>query len=136
MTSAVAAMMPTVSVSCWRSRAFHQNPVTTSSNFVPTIHRACVAVLVEEPSAQTLRRAGVDWVVIQEHPLPFSQLTPALRQVLHDSADLVVSFDPFVAGAVKPPFDPIDAFYAPIAEFSSVRFGGPIIRIYRFHQRL
>lgn len=94
------------------------------------------SVLVEEPSAQTLRRAGVDWVVIQEHPLPFSQLTPALRQVLHDSADLVVSFDPFVAGAVKPPFDPIDAFYAPIAEFSSVRFGGPIIRIYRFHQRL
>ncbi len=90
--------------------------------------------VLSEWSARTLRSAGVEWVVTQQHPLVFSQVSPSLGQLLDQYADLVISFDPLVPGTPAPPFDPIDAFYTPIGEFSAARYSGPIISIYQLNR--
>lgn len=87
--------------------------------------------VLSEYSAQTLQSAGVEWIVTQQHPLAFSQQSTSLGLLLDQHADLMMSFDPFVPDASMPPFDPIDAFYTPIGEFSAARYSGPKIRIYQ-----
>lgn|GEM_PF-4488784 len=97
----------------------------------PDNPQALRTVLETEWPAQVLYNAGVEWVITQEHSLIFSQLAPRLRKTLSESAQLVASFDPFTPGTKKPPFDPIDAFYSPIGEFSAARYSGPMITIYQ-----
>ena len=76
-------------------------------------------------------RFGVRWVVTHEHPIPFSTVPPefeALRPSLH----LVATISPFAGDTVPPGalFEHRDAFYVPIAGFTDVVRGGPLIRIY------
>jgi len=76
-----------------------------------------------------LRREGVDWVVVQEHPyLKFSAVDAPFVETLADHS--VKTFNPFTAAAT-PLYDPIDAYYLPVAGFAGVDRAGPKITIYR-----
>ena len=87
-----------------------------------------------QSSTSTLRQMGVEWVVTQDHPLPFSQLPPSLAAALSTDADLVVSFSPFASGGARPSYDPIDAFYAPVDGFAAAAGTGPVIGIHRLRR--
>ncbi len=83
-------------------------------------------------SVDSLLNRGVGWVVTLEHPLLYSQVDAELARQLESQAVLMARFDPFVAGEHSPPvYDPIDAYYAPLAGFAALERPGPLIRIYR-----
>ncbi len=84
-----------------------------------------------EYSVEHLQEAGVRWVVTQEHPLDFSNLDPSFRADLRRFGNLVYEIEPFRDSGTEPSFDPIDAFYVPLAGFSAVARPGPTIRIFR-----
>ena len=86
-------------------------------------------------SAGTLVDSSIRWVVTQEHPLPFSRVPTALQESLQQVAFEVVSFDPFTAVGEEPQYDPIDAFYTPLAGFVAVARPGPLLRIYKLNGR-
>ncbi len=73
------------------------------------------------------------WIVVDEHPIRmFSPPpTPEIAQFIETRGTLVAEFDPFVPGTPTPPYEPPDAFYVPLAQFSSVMRPGPRIRIYQ-----
>ncbi|MEW6749829.1 MAG: glycosyltransferase family 39 protein [Candidatus Latescibacterota bacterium] len=79
----------------------------------------------------SLRREGVEWVVVHEHPLVYSRVDTALARELAVEAALVKGLDPFARGAELAVYDPQDAFYVPLAGFGSIGRPGPAIRIYR-----
>ncbi len=79
----------------------------------------------------SLRSRGVGWVVTLEHPLPYSQVDAEFARQLESQAVLRARFDPFATGEHPPAvFDPIDAYYAPLAGFAALDRPGPLIRIY------
>jgi hypothetical protein len=70
---------------------------------------------------------GVTIVVWHHHPLPYSSDPLPL-----EAADLqrIATFDPFVNGApTRAVFEPLDAFYLPIARFAGIERPGPRIEI-------
>ncbi len=82
-----------------------------------------------------LPRDRFSWVLTHEHPLMrYSALHFKLRAALERSAEQVALFAPAapsgdaLANAV---FDPIDAFYVPIARCGGIDRPGPTIRIWR-----
>lgn len=77
-----------------------------------------------------LRSKGIEWVVTHEHPLAYSRVDPTFRAQLEREAVLVQCFDPFRASGEIPVFDPLDAYYVPVAGFEGVERPGPLIRIY------
>lgn len=80
----------------------------------------------------SLLNRGVGWVVTLEHPLLYSQVDAEFARQLESQAVLMARFDPFVAGEHSPPvYDPLDAYYAPLAGFAALERPGPLIRIYR-----
>lgn len=80
----------------------------------------------------SLVRGGVEWVITQEHPLPYSQVDAAFAAQLAEKAVLAARFDPFAEGArAALVYDPIDAYYVPLAGFGAVERPGPLIRIYQ-----
>lgn len=78
----------------------------------------------------SLRREGVEWVVVHEHPLEYSRPDTALVRQLEAEAVLCARLDPFVKGAAAPAYDPQDAFYVPLGGFAAVRRPGPAISVY------
>lgn len=73
---------------------------------------------------------GVGWVVVHEHPLPFSRPNPDQMARLAPRLTLLATFDPFRDGPTGV-FEDLDAYYIPIGRFSGVERPGPIVRIYR-----
>lgn len=82
-------------------------------------------------SVDSLRNRGVGWVVTLEHPLGYSQVEAEFARQLESQAVLMARFDPFVPGHPPPVYDPLDAYYAPLAGFDALERPGPLIRIYR-----
>ena len=82
-------------------------------------------------SLEDIRNAGINWVVVQEHPM-ISWIDPAFLLQLEAEAVLACLFGPFEGGrgAGSSLFDPIDAYYVPYAGLADVRRPGPTIRIY------
>lgn len=87
-----------------------------------------------EYSTESLARQGVRWVLVHEHPLPYSRADSAFQAQLDRDAQLVYGIDPFVQSAGQPVYDPIDAYYAPVAGLAAVERPGPAIRIYRLEE--
>jgi hypothetical protein len=85
-----------------------------------------------EFSLDDVRSAGIDWVVVQEHPLTGSGADRTFLTRLEVEAALTCEFNPFEgrSGSGSARFDPIDAYYVPYAGFADVRRPGPKIRIY------
>lgn len=83
------------------------------------------------PGSTALDAFGVGWVVVHEHPLPFSRPDPAQMARLAPRLTLLVTFDPFRDGP-SGVFEELDAHYIPIGRFSGVERPGPIVRIYRW----
>ena len=77
-----------------------------------------------------LRARGVDWLVVQRHPLAYAAIPGILAAEL-SSLDPVAEWDPFVAEGETPVYDPLDAYYAPLSGHRAVRRPGPLLRIYR-----
>ena len=78
-----------------------------------------------------LRQEGIEWVVTHQHPLAYSQVDPAFRKELEREALLVQRFNPFSERAGSPVYDPVDAYYVPLAGYAGVERPGPSIQIYR-----
>ena len=81
-----------------------------------------------------LRSEGIDWVVLQDHPLAYSRTDPSTEKALRQEASRAALFDPMVDGAATPGFDPLDAYYVPVNEFSAVRQPGPKLEIWRLNR--
>lgn len=80
-----------------------------------------------------LRDRGIDYVVTQESPLrAFAAVDERMRGTLEAHAAPLAVFDPFAPGSSpRPVYDPIDAFFVPMAGFAGVERPGPKITIYR-----
>ena len=69
-------------------------------------------------------------VVVQEHPLSYARIAPALTQVLTRDYRLVESFHALDSEGVGQAFDLDDAFYVPLAGFGAVSRPGPNLAVY------
>ncbi|MAE69677.1 MAG: hypothetical protein CME06_04310 [Gemmatimonadetes bacterium] len=78
-------------------------------------------------------RESFPWVLTHEHELSlYSALHFKLRAELERGAEPVVVFEPGPRGEERHGvFDPIDAYYAPIAGFGGYERPGPTIRVWR-----
>jgi hypothetical protein len=81
-----------------------------------------------------LAREGIHWIVTHEHPLPYSRVDEDFQLQLEQDAVLVKSFSPFENGTENIVYDPLDAYYVPLAGFDRVERPGPSIRIYRLRE--
>ena len=75
--------------------------------------------------------AGLEVVIIDEHPLAYSSVDPKVITLLDERADLVYHLDSARPGRSPAVYDPYDAYYVPLAGFNRVKVPGPSIRIYR-----
>jgi hypothetical protein len=82
------------------------------------------------PSLATLAADGVTHVVTHEHPLPFSQVDPAVMAQLAPGLRLLADFSPF-SGEPVGGFEREDAYYLPFFHFAGVVRPGPRVRIYQ-----
>ena len=73
---------------------------------------------------------GVDWVVTQQHSLPYSQIDSNLSLELDLLSDKVVAFSSLTSEESKALFEMTDAFYLPYSGFDSVIRPGPNISIH------
>jgi len=73
---------------------------------------------------------GVDFMVINKAPLPYSRLEPGVRKLLESEGEPVYRLEAYSAAA-RPVYDLFDAYYVPLAGFKGVKRGGPNIRVYR-----
>jgi hypothetical protein len=75
------------------------------------------------------RANGITHVVQHSYPLAYSSdpLPPV------DGLELVAVFDPFDGSPCAPVWEPVDAFYLPLAGFDCVVRPGPEVRIFRYH---
>ncbi len=81
----------------------------------------------------TLARRSVQYVVTQEAPLrDFATVEDRMRRFLEAHASREALFDPFSPGSL-PIYDPLDAFFVPLAGFDGVDRHGPRIAIYRLN---
>jgi hypothetical protein len=81
---------------------------------------------------EKLRARGVGYVIVQESPLrTYARVDDGMRAILEAHARPVAVFDPFVSGTAQPVYDPIDAFFVPVAGFAGVERPGPKITIHR-----
>jgi hypothetical protein len=88
------------------------------------------SVLDLEHLAQ-LRAEGVDWLVTQSHPLAYAGISSVLAEEL-ESLQPVVEFSPGPPGILADAaFDPLDAYFVPIAGQSGMHRPGPHLRIYQ-----
>ena len=83
---------------------------------------------------ERLRSEGIDWVILQDHPLAYSRTDPSTTKALRLAASPAAVFDPFVDGVGAPGFDPLDAYYVPVNGFYSVRQPGPKLEIWRLNR--
>jgi hypothetical protein len=97
-------------------------------------------IFLRVEGAEELKRRGVRFIVTEEHSLSmYSRVSPELETILEESFEPIRVFSPLeeaVAENPKPIFDPIDAFYVPLARFEGIRRPGPTIRIYGWKDNL
>jgi 4-amino-4-deoxy-L-arabinose transferase-like glycosyltransferase len=85
-----------------------------------------------EYSAARLREAGIEWVVLHDHPhLEYSRPDSAFAAQVEREAELAWHCDPFTGKGEELVYDPLDAFYVPVSGFGGVERPGPKIRVYR-----
>ena len=82
-------------------------------------------------STAALRQGEVRWVVTHQHPLAYSGVDSAFAAQLRREGVLVWELNPFKEREGQPLYDPIDAYYTPLAGFQAVERPGPLMRIYR-----
>ncbi len=77
--------------------------------------------------------AQPELALVDEHSIAFfSRLSDEGRQLIESRGQLAAEFDPFTPGArVTPVFEPVDAFYVPVAGHAGVRRPGPRLKLYR-----
>lgn len=87
---------------------------------------------LREPSGLAeIEAAGIDWLVTQDHPLAYAAVDPRLAVDLGQRTP-VVEFAPAPAAVLdRALFDPLDAWYLPLAGLSGFDRPGPRLRIYR-----
>lgn len=79
---------------------------------------------------EDLRQRGVRRVVILEHPLAYARNDPGLLAWLRGHAAVEASIEAHRQVSLGA-FDPVDAFFVPLAEFDRVIRPGPNVTIYR-----
>lgn len=77
---------------------------------------------------------GCDYVLLHEHRLSYSTVDPAFRSALSRLASRVAGFGDPLKGGVGQAYDPIDAYFVPVAGFADVHRPGPHVEIWRTGQ--
>jgi len=82
-------------------------------------------------SVQALRSSGVDWLVVQSHPLDYAARPTALAgELAHLSP--VAEFSPGPPEALaQAAFDRLDAYFVPFAGHDGVLYPGPHLSVYQ-----
>ena len=88
-----------------------------------------LATVWEPIGVDSLARLGVDWLVVQSHPLSYAAVPGVIDRDLPD-IEPTVEFDPFQKRPEAAVYDPIDAYYMPLAGHAAVDRPGPRLRIY------
>lgn len=86
--------------------------------------------LVELPVAPTLhelQRDGIDWLVVQTHPLAYARVPPLLQAQLQDRTAEAVFMPGTDTSLQAATFDPLDAWYLPMAGQADLLRPGPSI---------
>jgi Dolichyl-phosphate-mannose-protein mannosyltransferase len=87
---------------------------------------------LEQPPLARFREEGISYVVVADQvPGMGCQPDTPLERALLEQGEVVATFSP-TSGCPDSTFDPIDAYYVPLAGYSGWRRPGPPIRIYRF----
>ena len=74
---------------------------------------------------------GIKYLIIDEHPLAYSELDPELKELMTEGADLIYRVQAYRKGETESVYDPFDAYYIPLAGLKNQFFPGPTIEIYR-----
>jgi hypothetical protein len=91
-----------------------------------------VHVSFAKPDVESMKRAGVGYVVTHEHTLFSSRVDPAVIDRLAPHLRLLADFDPSAPGRGDAIFEARDAYYVPFHGFAGVTRPGPRVRIYAF----
>lgn len=92
-----------------------------------------ISVASVRADPESLKQAGVGYVLTHEHVLFSSRVDPAVFERLAPWLTLLVDFDPFTPGAPAAIFEARDAYYVPFHDFDGVTLPGPRVRIYAFN---
>ena len=81
-----------------------------------------------------LSSLGMEYLVLDEHWLPYSALRPRLRELLTHDAELIYELKGYREDVGPAVYDAFDAYYVPLGKFGHVLQPGPTIRIYRYKE--
>ena len=82
-------------------------------------------------SIETVEDFECEYVILHDHPLSVSGADTSLAVALAEMGARVAFFDPEGLEVSRPQYDPIDAYYIPLANFGALRQSGPAIQIWR-----
>lgn len=86
---------------------------------------------LQSGSLGTVEDFECEYVILHDHPLSDAGPDTNLVRALAGVATRVAVFDPAGLSASSPQFDPIDAYYIPLASFGALRQSGPAVQIWR-----
>ena len=81
-------------------------------------------------SAEVLQQFVCPYVILHRHALEYSTIDTTFAQSLAERGQLLARFSPG-GDTARARYDPIDAYYLPIAAFGGVEMTGPEIEIWR-----
>ena len=82
-------------------------------------------------SIATVEDFECEYIILHHHPLSASNADTSLVMALDQVGSRVAVFDPEGLDGSHPDYDPIDAFYIPLAKFGPLRQSGPKVQIWR-----
>ena len=82
-------------------------------------------------SIETVENFECDYVILHDHPLSVSPIDTSLVVALAEVGERVAVFDPEGLDVSRPQYDPIDAYYIPLANFGALQQSGPAVQIWR-----
>ena len=88
----------------------------------------------EKGSMDLVRDQSCAYVILHRHPLSYSHIDSLFAARLATVGERVAHFAPKGLAASDPQYDPIDAYYIPLADFGALRQAGPAIEIWRLDQ--
>lgn len=89
---------------------------------------------LEKGELSLIRDRDCAYVVLHRHALSYSRVDSTFAAQLAVVGKRVADFAPVGLSASRPRYDPIDAYYIPVADFGALRQAGPAIEIWHLDQ--
>jgi|GEM_PF-817010 len=111
----------------------HLNFFEQESSIPPFYHYAIQAGNGEKAQGdlEAIDAFSTPYALLHRHPLGASHIDSLFAQQLPNSAQRVATFAPQGLDQSNPSYDPLDAYYVPLAHFNKLQQPGPAIEIWR-----